>query len=134
MGDRFTVLADRAGLDDAVASDDLISAASACATLGLPVFPVHAIDQLGRCTCGRDCGRNAGKHPRTPNGLLDATLDQDRIRGWWSRWPDANVAVATGSAAGIWVLDVDPANGGLESVEMLEGGNGELRPTWCVET
>src|SRR5688572_11141260 len=101
------------------------------AALGLRVFPVHSVDLTGHCSCGTACGRNAGKHPRTSNGLLDATRDPDRIRAWWSRWPDANIAVATGTAAGIWVLDVDPANGGLESLEALEVANGELRPTWC---
>ncbi|MDQ3780468.1 MAG: bifunctional DNA primase/polymerase [Chloroflexota bacterium] len=134
MGDHFTVLASRSALGAAAVSDDLAAAATAYTDLGLPVFPVHAVDPSERCTCGTDCGRNAGKHPRTPNGLLDASLDPNRIRDWWSRWPDANVAVATGATAGIWVLDVDPVNGGLESLETLEAGNGELHPTWCVET
>src|SRR4051812_7944614 len=107
MSGRFTVPAHRAVLGAAAAGDGFADSAAACTALGLPVFPVHAIDALRRCSCGRDCGRNAGKHPRTPNGLLGATLDPSRIRDWWSRWPDANVAVATGDAAGIWVLDVD---------------------------
>src|SRR5215213_3036619 len=101
MSDRVTVLAHQAGLGAAAADDDLAGTAAVCAGLGLPVFPVHSVDALGRCTCGRGCGRNAGKHPHTPNGLLGATLNPSRIRDWWSRWPDANVAVATGDSAGI---------------------------------
>jgi putative DNA primase/helicase len=110
------------------------TAAQALAALGLPVFPLHTVDRDGRCSCGRDCGRNTGKHPRTRNGLLDATLDAARIRSLWRTWPEANVAVATGAAAGIWVVDIDPDKGGLESFEQLEVVNGDVSLTWCVET
>jgi putative DNA primase/helicase len=113
---------------------DPIAAAQSLAALGLPVFPLHSLDAAGRCSCGTNCGRNAGKHPRTPNGLLDATVDACRIRNWWRTWPEANVAVATGGAAGVWVLDVDPDKGGLESLEHLAAAHGKLRQTWCVET
>jgi putative DNA primase/helicase len=108
--------------------------AAALVRLGLRVFPVHAVGGAGRCSCGKDCGRNAGKHPRTANGLLDATADPDQVPHWWSRWPDANVAVATGAASGVWALDVDPAHDGLASIERLEAEHGEIPPTWCVET
>jgi putative DNA primase/helicase len=108
--------------------------AQALAAIGLPVFPLHTVDATGRCSCGADCGRNAGKHPRTINGLHDATVDADRIRAWWRKWPEANVAMATGGAAGVWVLDVDPDKGGLESLEGLAAAHGNLRQTWCVET
>jgi hypothetical protein len=108
-------------------------AAAAYAVLGLAVFPVHGVDAAGRCGCGRACGRDAGKHPRTANGLLDATRDLGVVRGWWRRAPNANVAVTTGSS-GIWVLDVDPAHGGEASLASLEADHGDLEPTWCVET
>lgn len=110
------------------------AAAAAYAALGLAVFPAHTVDGNGCCSCGTECGRNAGKHPRTTNGLLAASCDADQVRAWWQRWPDANVAVATGAASGVCVLDVDPAHGGLESIEVLEADHGCLSPTWCVET
>lgn len=44
---------------------------------------------------------------RGSRGLLDASQDPDRIRAWWTRWPSANVAVATGGL--VDVIDVDPA-------------------------
>ena len=70
------------------------------------VFPVHSIRE-GRCTCRTACGRDAGKHPRTCNGVKDATTDERIIRKWWTWWPEANVAIATGRASGMWALDVD---------------------------
>jgi len=30
----------------------------------------------------------------------DATSDPSRIEGWWTRWADANIGMATGAAAG----------------------------------
>jgi hypothetical protein len=46
------------------------------------------------------------KVPATRHGLLDATTDPDKITWWWSRNPERNLAIATGSP-GPDVLDVD---------------------------
>ncbi|KXK61963.1 hypothetical protein AWW66_11015 [Micromonospora rosaria] len=79
------------------------------AAAGWPVFPTHWTTDTG-CSCGdTDCG-SAGKHPLTRRGLHDATTDPDTITTWWTRWPDANVAIATGHP-GPDVLDVDVKNG-----------------------
>ena len=92
-------------------------------SLGWAVIPLHHIAH-GRCSCGNPDCRSPGKHPRTPNGLSDATLDETTIRSWWSAWPDANIAIATGTASGFWALDVDPRNGGDTSLEALESAVG----------
>jgi hypothetical protein len=47
-----------------------------------------------------------GKTPLTRHGVCDATTSAETLRRWWARWPDANVAIATG-APGPDVLDVD---------------------------
>lgn len=52
------------------------------------------------------CGERS-KSPLTPNGVKDATGEHATIWEWWHRWPKANVAVATGIASGLWVLDLD---------------------------
>lgn len=74
--------------------------------------------------------RPRGKEPLTANGCKDATTDPHQIRAWWSGWPDANVAIATGASSGIIVLDVDPRHGGDESFAAL----GELPPAPLVRT
>jgi putative DNA primase/helicase len=56
------------------------------------------------------------------------------IGQWWSRWPDANVGVATGSRSNIVVLDVDPRSGGLEALEDLKTRIGDLPATLSVRT
>ena len=78
-----------------------------------------------------------GKIPVTAHGCLDATADAEQIRTWWSKHPDANIGIATGSKSGIWVLDIDGENGeaalrALEkrmqplptTVESITGGGG----------
>jgi len=83
------------------------------AGLGLHVFPLHTPVGAG-CSCRKaDCTSktSAGKHPRTKNGLLDATLDEEQIRKWWGMWPEANIAIATGQS-GLVVVDIDPRHGG----------------------
>src|SRR5206468_9742277 len=70
---------------------------------GWLVFPVHSI-RGGWCTCGRASCDNVAKHPRTEHGVLNASVDAQTIRVWWSRWPGANVAIATGAPSKLLVL------------------------------
>lgn len=100
-------------------TDSLLDSALFYASLGWRVFPTHAVIN-GRCTCGdQDCP-SPGKHPRIAGGLNSATTDQDQIRWWWSKWPDANVAIQTGHISRLVVLDIDPRNGGDISLESIE--------------
>ena len=112
---------------------DNLNAALAIAARGIPVGPAHSMSG-GRCTCGKaDCS-SPGKHPRTIHGLKDATRDPNRIAAWWGQWPDANVMAVTGAVAGIWVLDIDPDNGGAKTLAELEVTHGTLPPTVEVLT
>jgi hypothetical protein len=69
---------------------DLSAAALGWASRGVPVLPV----------------RPAEKAPLTAHGVRDASTEAEVVRAWWARWPQANVAIATGGR-GIDVLDVD---------------------------
>jgi replicative DNA helicase len=74
---------------------ELPGAALAYANYGWPVFP---------------CVPNH-KNPLTEHGVLDATTDPARIRDWWSKWPDANIGVATGAPGpDVIDFDIDPAD------------------------
>ncbi|MBO0726111.1 MAG: bifunctional DNA primase/polymerase [Blastocatellia bacterium] len=77
---------------------------------------------------------SAGKHPRTKNGIHDASTDEARIQRWWETWEDANIGVATGKEAGIFALDVDPRRGGAESLASLEAKHGKLPETRTADT
>jgi len=98
----------------------LLAAALGYAALGWRVVPLHDLAR-GECSCERDCGTSAGKHPRPREWQKSATTDAATIRGWWARWPHANVGVALGSASGIVAADVDPPNGEAALLEMAAG-------------
>jgi putative DNA primase/helicase len=91
-------------------TDQLLASALDYAAQGMHVFPLHATDDSGRCSCAKaDCG-STGKHPRTRNGFKDATCDAVTIRDWWATYPDANIGLSTG-ASGRVVVDVDVKGG-----------------------
>src|SRR5579875_594819 len=71
---------------------------------GWRVFPLHTAHEQG-CSCGHDDCSSVGKHPRTKNGVKDATTDREQIQRWWQHWPEANIGLATGQ--GLYVVDVD---------------------------
>lgn len=104
---------------------------------GWQVFPVYEVGPDGRCTCGSTKGCSTGKHPRTPRGLKDATLDPRVAAAWWAQWPSANVGVATGAGSGLVVIDLDvkaatddrPALDGVRELVRLEAENGALPDT-----
>lgn len=93
----------------------LVGAALRYAERGWKVFPQQSVSN-GRCSCRKDECRSPGKHPRTPHGRSDATLDPHQIEAWWKAWPEANIGIATGTESGIVVVDVDARSGGLESL------------------
>ena len=75
-----------------------------------------------------------GKEPACQNGLKDATTNASRINSWWSAYPDLNVAVATGAASGVFVIDIDDDKDGEASLRALEAEHGALPPTVEVIT
>lgn len=100
---------------------DLCDQALAYAARGWHVLPLHTVAPDGQCTCGKgEACPSPAKHPRTRNGLKEATTDEQTIRGWWARWPDANIGLRTGPESGVYVLDIDPDHGGEQSIEDLE--------------
>jgi hypothetical protein len=88
----------------------LLESALRYAKRGVPVFPAD----------------RQTKAPLTPNGFKDATTDEHQIREWWTRFPNANIAVPTGKRVGLMVVDIDAKNGGLQSLARLVDQNGPL--------
>ncbi len=68
-----------------------------------------------------------GKIPLTAHGLKDASVDPQVIRRMWSRWPSANVGLAVPDDD--VVIDIDPRNGGDDSLLELEIEHGPLPTT-----
>jgi Bifunctional DNA primase/polymerase, N-terminal len=114
--------------EETPADNAILTAALAHASRGGPVFPLHWPLPNGRCSCGDLQCERVGKHPLTNHGLKDATTDFGTIRGWWRRWPDANLGLLTGSVSGLVVLDVD-GDAGRASLTALTEQSGGLSAT-----
>ncbi len=95
---------------------------------GWPVLPLYGIDD-GICGCGDLNCNSPGKHPITQSGHKDATTERKFIQSWWEEHPDANIGVVTGKDSNIFVLDIDPRNGGKESLRQLKSKFGNLPKT-----
>ncbi len=90
---------------------ELLESALEYISQGIPVFPLHTPTKNGGCSCSNPNCDDQGKHPRTRNGLKDATTDEKQIRQWWTKWPDANIGLCTDDFK---ALDVD--DGGEEEL------------------
>jgi hypothetical protein len=55
------------------------------------------------------------KEPLIKDWQNKATTDEDQVRAWWSKWPDANIGVPTGLSNGFITLDID--EGGEETLK-----------------
>jgi hypothetical protein len=68
------------------------------------------------------------KAPMTVNGHLNATMDLDQIKAWWTKWPYAMIGARVPD--NYFVIDIDPRNGG--SIEAVEEFTGPLPATLTV--
>src|SRR5215208_1571557 len=89
---------------------DILVAALSYAARGWPVFPLHnpiSCETGMTCSCmNPECDRKA-KHPRTEHGFKDATTLASLIEQWWTKWPNANIGMPTGTASALDVIDID---------------------------
>jgi Bifunctional DNA primase/polymerase, N-terminal len=83
---------------------------------GFKVFPVHWIYPDGFCSCRKKCS-SPGKHPIETGWRGLATVDEGKIRRWWSRNPEANIGVACGKDSNCTAMDVDVK--GIDGCEAL---------------
>jgi len=89
-----------------------------------PIFPI----KNGSCSCGNTNCKSPGKHPinfLASHGHKDATTDKAIIRNWWKSCPTANIGIHC-RRSGLAVVDIDPRNGGLETLEALEAEHGDI--------
>jgi hypothetical protein len=98
----------------------------------LKIVPVQSVEN-GACSCGNPNCPNPGKHPRTPNGFLDATDNLSQIIAWWKQWPTASIGMPCRMNRRL-VVDVDPRHGGIESFAKLEAACGPVVSPWTYES
>ena len=104
---------------------DVKSQALAYAGIGWKIFPVHGFRPDGTCTCGQVASPEGqtsctpGKHPAISGWNSSATSDASIVEQWWNDNPHYNIGVVC-NQSGLVVIDVDPRNGGLDSLDFLE--------------
>jgi hypothetical protein len=94
----------------------MLEAALRYVRYGWPVMPLAGVslrDGTLACTCpaGAACA-SPGKHPRTSNGLMDATTNAAVVEGWFQSFGNLNIGIRTGVVCD--VLDLDA--GGWQSL------------------
>ena len=96
----------------------MIDAALSLSSTGIPIFPVKA-----------------DKKPHIKSWQNKASADQAKVKKWWRRWPEANLAIPTGHQSGLVAVDVDVKNGvnGFESLSSIEARFGK-QGTRRIET
>ncbi|HZM83838.1 MAG TPA: bifunctional DNA primase/polymerase [Candidatus Limnocylindrales bacterium] len=117
----------------------VLTAALGYATAGWPVFLLGRSKRpLANCpNCPKE-GQPGAHDPQgckclTCHGFYAATLDPRAIRRMLALTPRSMLAIRTGAASGLVVVDVDPAKGGLDSLtDMVK--RGLCPPTRFVRT
>jgi hypothetical protein len=104
----------------------MLDAACLCAERNLKVVPVwHAHD--GKCGCERATCPSPGKHPAIDSWQTAASTDMLVLRGWFSD-DRYNIGVVCGPS-NVVCIDVDPRNGGNETITALTAELGPLPDT-----
>jgi hypothetical protein len=88
--------------------------------LGYPIFPVCSPAMGQHKHKGAPC-KNPGKTPLVKWQPFHGRVPTiNEARDWWSRWPMANIGMATGALSGVVVLDAD--SGTAKKLAMDQGG------------
>jgi AAA domain-containing protein/bifunctional DNA primase/polymerase-like protein len=106
-------------------------------------IPLHFVQPDGSCSCrfaATDAdhqagGKSVGKHPLNKGWQSGAAMSlADAFSIWGEEIPRANIGIRTGSASDIFVLDIDPDNGGMVSLGKMLHEQGALPSTYTVRT
>lgn len=94
----------------------------------IPVFPVHGITTQRLCTCQKTNCPPPGKHPILSGGFNIASTDPNTIITWWNKFPFANIGIPTGNISGLYIVDIDQKNGGIEGYKEFKESSKEDIP------
>jgi hypothetical protein len=137
-------LIDAALTGQAATSSDIGVHAVELAHLGWAVFPLRGktpYPRCGRCVDRTHPDQPRALHPtgecvhdpsdRVCHGMLDASSDVTTVAAWWARmYRGSNIGLRLPER--LFVLDIDPRNGGLGSLTDLQAQHGQLPATLTV--
>lgn len=102
----MTASTDYGNLGRSHVNDSTRAAAFAYAAAGIPVLPATV-------------GPDGHKRPLIRDWYLRATTYQRTLEVWWANWPEALIGLPTGYRTKLVIVDVDPRNGGDETLPLL---------------
>ena len=85
-------------------TDNKLEAALAYISRGWAVFPLAPESKIP----------NKGSR-----SFKDSSTEYLKVRGWWEKNPAANIGIATGKISGLFVVDLDDAEAGIEAWNKL---------------
>ncbi len=94
----------------------------------MPLWWAHQVEGQWRCACGNPACKSPAKHPisaAVPQGQNSATTEPSRIAAWWQQYPQANIGVVL-APSHLVAIDIDPRNGGLDTIAAIEAQRGPL--------
>lgn len=105
----------------------LTEAALGYARRGWPVFPCNPKNKQPLLAADKD--RVTGKPIKGTGGVSKATCDEEQVKAWWKRWPNAMIGLAMGHN-GLFALDFDP-----RTEDVIDEATGEVLETkeWTLE-
>ena len=108
---------------------EIVERAERLSEQGYVVIPVHPVGPDGTCHCprGKHCGRNAGKHP-IGDGWNETTDGLEAVRQMVAKGRKPNLGVLVGPSGKV-VVDIDPRNGGKETMKALIAKYGAMPRT-----
>jgi len=99
--------------------------------LGWDPIPVWGVNAEGVCACknGGQC-KSPGKHPIQNDWQIRERLTKPDAYEWFAMTSHpVNIGLRTGTFSGFWAFDVDPKDGGDQSLLALEAQYGALPAT-----
>lgn len=114
---------------------DFVTQAHDFARRGWRVIPLHRAVIGGGCSCkkGTQCS-SIGKHPIDMAWQKSEPMSAADIQATWDVPNPPNLGIAVGNVSGFWVLDIDPKNGGMETMAALVAEHSKLPETFVVQT
>lgn len=102
-----------------------LRASQVCATLGWSVVPWRYVTK----------GERQEKVPAIAGWTRGrAFTDVEEVAAWFLSAPDTYAGILTGPESGVFIVDIDPRNGGVETINALVAEHGPLPPTFTVRT
>lgn len=115
-------------------NENLVRMAEPYLQNGIPLILYHGVTPDGICSCRKSNCNHIGKHPVFFNPTEKKIADLSALKTYLDDRSYRNLAALVANGSGLFVIDVDKKNGGLESYDRFIADFGQLPKTTKVLT